>query len=161
MIPWKRKWLPTPVFLPGEFHGQRSLVGYSPWGITKSQTRLSNQCFAFKSWWAGELPSERPEPRTRLKAMEVKQLVPQGLCISFYIRDMKTFWGPLPGNHVKWSNAQGSGAKDYIQHREWYLIGCWKKQKLQVCAGVLNLGNTHSLESSDTKEYWCHWECDD
>ena len=28
-IPWKREWLPTPVFLPGEFHGQRSLVGYS------------------------------------------------------------------------------------------------------------------------------------
>ena len=31
-IPWKRKWQPTPVFLPGEFHGQRSLAGYSPWG---------------------------------------------------------------------------------------------------------------------------------
>ena len=31
-IPWRRKWYPTPVFLPGEFHGQRSLVGYSPWG---------------------------------------------------------------------------------------------------------------------------------
>ena len=30
--PWRRKWQPTPVFLPGEFHGQRSLVGYSPWG---------------------------------------------------------------------------------------------------------------------------------
>ena len=30
--PWKRKWPPTPVFLPGEFHGQRSLAGYSPWG---------------------------------------------------------------------------------------------------------------------------------
>ena len=29
-IPWRRKWLPTPVFLPGESHGQRSLVGYSP-----------------------------------------------------------------------------------------------------------------------------------
>ena len=29
-IPWKREWQPTPVFLPGEFHGQRSLVGYSP-----------------------------------------------------------------------------------------------------------------------------------
>ena len=27
-IPWKREWLPTPVFLPGDFHGQRSLVGY-------------------------------------------------------------------------------------------------------------------------------------
>ncbi|KAB0379908.1 hypothetical protein FD755_007692, partial [Muntiacus reevesi] len=31
-IPWKRKWQPTPVFSPGKFHGQRSLVGYSPWG---------------------------------------------------------------------------------------------------------------------------------
>ena len=29
-IPWRRKWLPTPVFLPGKSHGQRSLVGYSP-----------------------------------------------------------------------------------------------------------------------------------
>ena len=31
-IPWRRKWQPTSVFLPGESHGQRSLVGYSPWG---------------------------------------------------------------------------------------------------------------------------------
>ena len=31
-IPWRMEWLPTPVFLPGEFLGQRSLVGYSPWG---------------------------------------------------------------------------------------------------------------------------------
>ena len=31
-FPWRRKWHPTPVFLPGESHGQRSLVGYSPRG---------------------------------------------------------------------------------------------------------------------------------
>ena len=31
-IPLRRKWQPTPVFLPGKSHGQRSLVGYSPWG---------------------------------------------------------------------------------------------------------------------------------
>ena len=31
-IPWRRKWQPTPVFLPGESHGGRHLVGYSPWG---------------------------------------------------------------------------------------------------------------------------------
>ena len=31
-IPWRREWLPTPVFLPGDSHGQRSLAGYSPWG---------------------------------------------------------------------------------------------------------------------------------
>ena len=41
-IPWRRKWQPTPVFLPGKSHGQRSLVGYSSWGA-KSQTRLSDQ----------------------------------------------------------------------------------------------------------------------
>ena len=37
-IPWRRKWLPTPVFLPGEFHGQRSLMGYSPYGCKESDT---------------------------------------------------------------------------------------------------------------------------
>ena len=31
-IPWRREWQPTPVSWPGEFHGQKSLVGYSPWG---------------------------------------------------------------------------------------------------------------------------------
>ena len=31
-IPWRRQWQPTPVLLPGESHGGRSLVGYSPWG---------------------------------------------------------------------------------------------------------------------------------
>ena len=35
-IPWRREWLPSPVFLPGEFHGQRSLAGYSPWGHRES-----------------------------------------------------------------------------------------------------------------------------
>ena len=33
---WRRKWQPIPVFLPGEFHGQKSLVGYSPWGHKES-----------------------------------------------------------------------------------------------------------------------------
>ena len=37
-FPWRRTWQPTPVFLPGEFHGQRSLVGYSPWGCKESNT---------------------------------------------------------------------------------------------------------------------------
>ena len=35
-IPWRRKWQPTPVFLPGKFHGQRSLAGYSSWGCKES-----------------------------------------------------------------------------------------------------------------------------
>ena len=35
---WRRKWQPTPVFLPGKSHGWRSVVGYSPWGCKESDT---------------------------------------------------------------------------------------------------------------------------
>ena len=37
-IPWRRAWQPIPVFLPGESHGHRSLVGYSPWACKESDT---------------------------------------------------------------------------------------------------------------------------
>ena len=48
-IPWRREWQPTPVFLPGESHGQRSLVGYSPWGHEESDTteRITFSFFHF------------------------------------------------------------------------------------------------------------------
>ena len=54
-IPWRRKWKPTPVFLPGESHGQRCLVGYSPWGHKESdmteqltQSYLSEEQYEMK-----------------------------------------------------------------------------------------------------------------
>ena len=40
-IPWRRKWQPTTVFLPGESYGQRSLAGYSPGGHKESDTRVT------------------------------------------------------------------------------------------------------------------------
>ena len=44
-LPWRRKWQPTPVFLPGKFHGERSLAGYSTRGHkeldTNKHTRIS------------------------------------------------------------------------------------------------------------------------
>ena len=56
-FPWRWKWQPTPIFLPGKSHGQRSPVGYSPWGHktvehdlatkrthTHTHTRYSLQC---------------------------------------------------------------------------------------------------------------------
>ena len=44
----RRKWLPTPVFLPGESHRQRSLVGYSPWGRKEWET--TERTFVFELW---------------------------------------------------------------------------------------------------------------
>ena len=41
-IPWRRAWQPTPVFLPGESHGQGSLVGYSPSGPKRFGHDLAN-----------------------------------------------------------------------------------------------------------------------
>ena len=57
--PWRREWLSTPVFLPGKFHGQKSLVGYSTWGWKKSDTieglstaqALVDRVFKFSDHW--------------------------------------------------------------------------------------------------------------
>ena len=52
-VPWRRKWQPTPLFLPGKSLGQRSLVGDSPWGCKELDTteRLNN-----KSLHEGSIP---------------------------------------------------------------------------------------------------------
>ena len=39
-LPWRRKWHPNPVLLPGESHAQRRLEGYSPWGRKELDTTL-------------------------------------------------------------------------------------------------------------------------
>ena len=46
-ILWRRAWLPTPVFLPGKSHGQKSLVGYSPWGHKELGM---NEATKFTNW---------------------------------------------------------------------------------------------------------------
>ena len=43
---WRRKWQPTPVFLPGESQGQGSVVGCHLWGRTESDTTEATQCTA-------------------------------------------------------------------------------------------------------------------
>ena len=48
-IPWRRKWQLTPAFLPGKSHGQRSLVGYSPWSHKESDMTEQLTLFTFLS----------------------------------------------------------------------------------------------------------------
>ena len=43
-VPWRRAQQPTPVFLPGESHGQRSLVGYRPWGCRVATEVIEHAC---------------------------------------------------------------------------------------------------------------------
>jgi len=57
-MPWRREWQPTPIFLPGKFHGQKSLVGYSPWGHKESATTEWLALTIILSWltWFQDLP---------------------------------------------------------------------------------------------------------
>ena len=54
-IPWRTEWLPTPVFLPGEFHGQRILAGYNPWGHKELDMteRLTPSLSQFQLYFTG------------------------------------------------------------------------------------------------------------
>ena len=58
--PWRREWQPTPVFLPGEFQGQRNLVGCSPWGRKESDTteRLTHMHSLIKAKVTRVLPRD-------------------------------------------------------------------------------------------------------
>ena len=49
-IAWSRKWQTTPVFLPGKFHGQSNLEGYSPWGLRELDTTESTHTHTHM-WW--------------------------------------------------------------------------------------------------------------
>ena len=64
-IPWRRKWQPTPVFLPGESHGWRSLVGYSPRGRKVGHD------------WATSLS------------------FPYTICVCMYVQLCLTLWDPM------------------------------------------------------------------
>ena len=63
-IPWRRKWQPTPVFLPGKFHGRRSLVGYSPQGHKESDMTVDGA--PKKQTAPGRPPRHPPRAQTRL-----------------------------------------------------------------------------------------------
>ena len=72
--PLSRKWQPTPVFLSGEFHGQRSLVDYTVNGVTESRTCLSTQKEAvkLKDWLLSVITSVSTDGRS-LSAFVNKQ----------------------------------------------------------------------------------------
>ena len=75
-IPWRREWQPTPVFLPGEFCGQRSLVGYSPWGPKESGTTEQPTHNTLWTWfnWDFLSWSEWSKHIRRCKYLEEKKM---------------------------------------------------------------------------------------
>ena len=76
-IPWRRKWQPAPVFLPGESHGQRSLAGYSPGGHQESNTtEQPSMHIAFNSqMWINEIGITRSYRTLSLTFLGTVQLL--------------------------------------------------------------------------------------
>ena len=70
-VVWSRKWQPTPVFLPGEFHGQWSLGGYSPWGAELNTIE---------------------HPHTYMKSPHTA--VPSGTCVRSHVSRVQLFATP-------------------------------------------------------------------
>ena len=71
-IPWRRTWQPTPVFLPGKSHGQRSLAGYSPGG--RKESDRTKQQTATATW---EAACKRGDQQAALME-SLHQLTPSG-----------------------------------------------------------------------------------
>ena len=81
LIPWRRAWQPTPVFLLEESHGQRSLAGYSLWGAAKSQTwlkRLSTHTHIYccHTFYSNKLVHQSQKVQIWSKALYIPPNVP-------------------------------------------------------------------------------------
>ena len=74
-VPWRRKWQPTAVFLPGKSYGQRNLVGYSPWGHKQLDT--TEPAHTHMRIW--HLPAERliENEILRMRSFHIENPTPQ------------------------------------------------------------------------------------
>ena len=121
---WRRKWQPTPVFLPGEFHGWRGLVGYSPWGHKESDTTewltlvllpkssAVRDGYMFPGVWRGYMVSA---------LLSLKICHPGSQLWVFLL--MKREDSKLFCQHIRWEWQEPSGCPATfltLSHRKWF-----------------------------------------
>ena len=76
-FPWRRKWQPTPVLLPGKSHGWRSLVGYSPWGRKELNTTEQIHFLEVELDLPGSASGKEPGCQCRRQEAQVRPLGPE------------------------------------------------------------------------------------
>ena len=96
-IPWRTTWQPTPVFLPGESYGWRSLIGYSPWGRKELDT---TERLHFLSFTLSPMMGNEDEEQTwRHRREHFVETVTQGIMlISLIAQSVKS----LPAMQGTW-----------------------------------------------------------
>ena len=125
MMRVRRKWQPTPVFLPGEFYGQRSLVGSSPWGCKESDT---TERLALTHSWCMCVWVLSHFSQTLCDSMEPSRLLCQRILQARLLEKvaLSSFWGsslPRDRTHVSYFSCfegqiayhkQHLGSPDYV-----------------------------------------------
>ena len=120
--PWRKKWQPTPVILPGKSWGQRSLVGYSPWGLKELDMteRLSTHTESKKKKKKAKQMKYftilSPECSPRIKAYSTCT----EMSIRFHVQLM-ALWGGVQGPGHNRTVLHKAGVKTGIQHPREYL----------------------------------------
>ena len=88
-LAWRREWQPTPVFLPGEFHGQRSLAVYSPWGHkeldTTKQLQFTSHLQLRNYWKSNSLTFSSPPPFLLVYFQTSSFLLLLLICVLIYL----------------------------------------------------------------------------
>ena len=134
-IPGKRVWQPTPLFLPGEFHGQRSLVGYSPWGCKESDTteQLTHTHIS-KEWWQNKASS--PAPSTPSYAHSTMKSSTTGWLMVSEPESGRSSWFSSSFNLCE----GGKNCTDFItQHSAWRITSMgWGVATLAVAVTICN-----------------------
>ena len=175
---WRKKWQPTPVFLPGKSHGQRSLVGYSSWGRKEMETterlstrhtctHLTRSKVMLKILQAGlyqhktedfqryKLDLERAEePEIKLPTLvgsRKNKRIPENIyfCVIDYAKSFDCV-----GQNKLWKILQEMGIPDYLT---WILWNLYAGQEATVRTGhgtiVKVKSESHSVVSDSATPY--------
>ena len=135
-ILWRRKWQPAPVFLPGEFHGQRRLAGYSPWGSKESD--MSEQLTLSLSLFDSSSGDWRKKSKNLMHdsvAFSILFFFPPSTCYHLFFRMLKKL---LQSFHSGFSTAlHGRNMVDSTysifirpEFSPWNVIRWWKHRRL-------------------------------
>ena len=166
-IPWRRKWYPTPVLLPGIFHEWRSLLGYTVHGVAKSQTWLNDFTFFFEHFSVNEsscsvakscltlcdqAPLSFSISHSLLKFMSIELVI---LTISssaalFFCLQSFPASGSFPMSQLCESGDQSVGASASILPKniqDWFPLGLIGLISLRS-KGPSNLLQSHNLKAS-------------
>ena len=152
--PWRRKWQPTPVFMPGKSHRWRSLVGYNPWGHKESDTteRRLFVCVCSCPYLCVLFPEGRGEhlnrqvrlqsPRRRHLVGEIQTCNKGAAQLTLLIRISIV----LPASGAKLTTCQVPPTQLHIAN---YILGCRPTQCHQVICFHIKLQYSHQ-----TVWYW-------